>query len=102
MSIAVYTLALLLTAKFTLAELEVFRGQCLRTGLFQASEEGITIFFLFSPNKSHEKIRHLNAFLSYQRYFKFNMLLSNFCYETTCSDSNDTDLSMNPPLEGFQ
>ena len=41
MPVTVYTLAtLLLTVEVTLAELEVFRGHCHRTGLFQASEEG--------------------------------------------------------------
>ncbi|KAJ7378337.1 hypothetical protein OS493_023587 [Desmophyllum pertusum] len=43
MTVAVYTLALLLTVKFTRAELEVFRSQCLRTGLFQASEKDTSL-----------------------------------------------------------
>ena len=46
MHVAAYVLALLVTGDLAAAELEVFRSHCLRTGMFQASEEGKYTFTL--------------------------------------------------------
>lgn len=40
MTVAIYSLTLLLTVGFAVAELEIFRSHCLRTGMFRAAEKG--------------------------------------------------------------
>ncbi|XP_078347906.1 fibrinogen-like protein 1 [Oculina patagonica] len=107
MPVAVYTIALVFTVQFTLSELEVFRGQCLRTGLFQASgEDKALVGFKLDTHQVQDEIDCGRVCLSYEGCISYNYeYKANYTKRQTCELNSQTKESRPAAFkekDGFQ